>query len=234
MVKVSTPLLHLQGVSKTYHHNRQELTLLEEADFQLNPSEIVAVVGPSGTGKSTFLHLCGLLDQGDTGHDQVFFKGQACHKLSNEQKAHLRCRQMGFIYQYHHLLADLNALENVMIPLLLGGQSIEKARLKAQTMLEAVGLKDRQKHYPPQLSGGEQQRVSIARALVHQPSLILADEPTGDLDQETAHQVFRLLTEAVQDLGASMIMVTHNTALAEQAHRVMTLEKGKVVPRESL
>lgn len=225
-----SPLLSLKGVSKHFHDAQKNLVILDRVSFEIYPSEVIALVGPSGTGKSTFLHICGLLDSDDSHHNTVFFQGISCGSLSEEKRAAIRARSMGFIYQYHHLLADLSAVENVMLPLLILGHGREEARKKALEMLDRMGLKNRHDHYPSQLSGGEQQRVSIARALVHQPALILADEPTGDLDHHTAEQVYQVLLEAVRDASAALVMVTHNLELAQRAQKVITLHKGMVVP----
>lgn len=185
------PLLQCDNLCKTYQEGNLHTDVLRNVSFAMQPGEMMAIVGSSGSGKSTLLHLLGGLDSPTSG--SVVFKGQAMNSLSSAAKAELRNRELGFIYQFHHLLPDFSALENAAMPLLIGGVKPAQAQEKAMEMLAAVGLDKRSKHRPSELSGGERQRVAIARALVNNPSLVLADEPTGNLDHRTADSIFDLL-----------------------------------------
>jgi lipoprotein-releasing system ATP-binding protein len=219
-------LLQVQNLSKVYRMHRGQVSVLEALNFELQEAETVAIVGSSGVGKSTLLHCLGLLDRPDQG--QIVFDGHDLHLLSEKERSEIRNHRLGFIFQFHYLVAELTALENVMLPLLIRRDSSSLARQQAQHFLEEVQLGDRLHHRPSELSGGEQQRVAIARALVHRPKLIMADEPTGNLDPETATQVFDLLVRRCHELKAGLVMVTHNIELAGRLDRVLTMKQGKL------
>jgi lipoprotein-releasing system ATP-binding protein len=224
---MSEPLV-LQGVGRTYKSAGEELPVLRGADLVLARGEIVALVAPSGTGKSTLLHLAGLLEKPDSG--AVFVDGQDAGRLSDPDRTRVRRDKIGFVYQFHHLLAEFTALENVVLPQMIAGVSRRLARDRADGLLDAFGLSERKKHLPGKLSGGEQQRVAIARALANRPALILADEPTGNLDVGTSDRVFGELLRIVREQGVACLIATHNADLAQRMDRVVTLRDGKVVP----
>jgi lipoprotein-releasing system ATP-binding protein len=203
------------------------LEVLSGIDFQLGRGEIVAVVGPSGAGKSTFLHVLGGLDRPTAG--DVWLAGSRYADLGPKALGALRNRKLGFIFQFHHLLREFNALENVMMPLLIGGITERDARSKAETILAGVGLAGRMSHRPAELSGGEQQRVAVARALVHDPLVVLADEPSGNLDHANAEMLHDLFFGLARDLETGLLVVTHNRQLAGRADRVVLLEDGRLV-----
>lgn len=222
-------LLVCQGISKSYQDGDHKIQVLDTLNLELNSHELLAVTGSSGSGKSTLLHILGTLDTPSGG--TVLFKGQNVHKLSPRRQARLRNTELGFIYQFHHLLGEFSALENVMMPLLIGGVSSAKARVLALEMVKKVGLADRASHKPSQLSGGERQRIAIARALVNNPSLVLADEPTGNLDHENATAIFDLLKSLRQQQGTSFVVVTHDQQLATRLDRVVSLQQGHLETR---
>jgi len=217
----------LAGVTKTFRQGGRELQVLRGIDFVVAPGEMTALVGPSGSGKSTLLHIAGLLERPDGG--EITIAGQAVGQLGDDQRSRLRSRALGFVYQYHHLLPEFSALENVVIPQMIGGRSRGDARKRARTLLETVGLAERLDHRPARLSGGEQQRVAIVRALANRPVVLLADEPTGNLDPETAGRVFAVLRELVRETRVAALIATHNLDLAHSMDRVLRLEQGKVV-----
>ncbi|TVQ77658.1 MAG: ABC transporter ATP-binding protein [Bradymonadales bacterium] len=219
-------LLEVTELSKSYQTPYSRVSVLESLSFQLRSAEKLAVVGTSGVGKSTLLHCLGLLDRPDSG--RIIFQGHDVAELTEDQRVELRHFKVGFIFQFHYLIAELTAVENVMLPLLIRAESRSFAHQQAEKFLEAVNLSHRLSHRPGELSGGEQQRVAIARALVHQPELILADEPTGNLDPETATQVFDLLVTRCHELEAGLVMATHNHDLASKLDRVMTMKQGKL------
>lgn len=226
MVKV--PLLELRHITKTYPQgDHQALVVLKGCDLKLLPGEIVGVIGVSGSGKSSLLHIAGLLDQPTAG--EVFFEGTSFKGQEDRVLTRWRNKKMGFIYQFHHLLPEFTALENVMMPLLMAGYSEAESKQKAIRYLGDLGLKERLTHFPSQLSGGEQQRVAVARALVNEPRLVLADEPTGNLDSATAHTVFQTFLALARDQGTSCLIATHDRALASQMDRVIALRDGHVV-----
>ena len=206
----------------------RELTILTGIDFELGRGEAVAITGASGTGKSTFLHLLGALDHPTAG--EVLVVGRSVRGLTDEALASIRNREIGFVFQFHHLLREFTALENVMMPALIGGAAYGEARERAHTLLTDVGLADRESHKPRQLSGGEQQRVAVARALVNEPALLLADEPSGNLDTETSSRLHDLLFDLRERRGLSLVVVTHNRDLAARADRVLVLEAGRLQP----
>lgn len=222
------PTLQLQHISKSYRQGESTLHILQDISLEVNAGEAVALLGPSGCGKSTLLHIAGLLDRPEKGAIRI--AGEDVTKFRDKKRTLCRRNRLGFVYQYHHLLGELSALENVMLPLRLQQKSKKESREKAAALLAALGLKARLDHRPGKLSGGEQQRVAIARAMVHAPSLILADEPTGNLDPDTAEKVFHTLLKQVRGQGASLLLVTHDRHLAEQCDRRLRLEHGKIVP----
>jgi lipoprotein-releasing system ATP-binding protein len=200
--------------------------VLRDVSFAMQPGEMMAIVGTSGSGKSTLLHLLGGLDSPTSG--EVIFKGQSLNAMSSSAKSELRNRELGFIYQFHHLLPDFTALENVAMPLLIGKKKSAEVQERALAMLEAVGLQHRSNHRPSELSGGERQRVAIARALVNNPSLVLADEPTGNLDQRNADSIFELLGELNVRQGTAFLVVTHDLQLANRLTRQLEMRDGKL------
>jgi len=225
MDRSSPPLLLAQGIEKHYL-DPHKVSVLKGIDLCLEPGETVAVVGASGTGKTTLLHILGTLDRPSGG--RLFFRGQEVFTLDDKALSAFRNRTIGFVFQFHHLLGEFTALENVMIPALIGGVPMAKAKDSAQQLMERVGLGHRLHHKVGELSGGEQQRVAIARALVMQPSLLLADEPTGNLDPATGRAVFELFYDLNRTLGLTMVMVTHNHDLAKRMDRVVTIEDGRI------
>jgi len=223
------PALELRGVRRVFRQGGAELAVLNGVDLALDPGEIVALVGPSGAGKSTLLHVAGLLERPDGGMVQV--AGEECGGLSDERRTLLRRRALGFVYQFHHLLPEFSALENVMLPQMIASVARAAARDKATALLERVGLGARLSHRPARLSGGEQQRVAIARALANGPQILLADEPTGNLDHATAESVTEVLLEIVRGSGLAALIATHNLELARRLDRVVALEDGKLRPQ---
>ena len=223
---MSEILLSCQGVVKTYIDGDYEVEVFTELDMSLSSHELLAVTGRSGSGKSTLLHILGTLDTPTRG--SVLFQGQDIHQLKAAKQAKFRNSQLGFIYQFHHLLAEFNALENVMMPLLIAGIGTSKAKQQALDLIKQVGLNDRALHKPSQLSGGERQRIAIARALVNRPALVLADEPTGNLDSENSQAIFDLLKDLRDQQGTSFVVVTHDQQLANRLDRVVNLVAGKI------
>lgn len=218
---MSDYVIKLKNISRQYRQGRSSVQALSECDYNVKPSTINSIIGPSGCGKSTLLHIAGLLDQPTTG--EVFFEGNRVDNLNNHDAAKLRLQNMGFIYQYHHLLRDFSAIENVAMPLLLQGLKSQIAMEKSGALLKRLGLGNRLYNYPDELSGGEQQRVAIARAVIHQPKLILADEPTGNLDPEASSQVFELFINLVKEHNLAAIIVTHNHELAKKSDSVFEI-----------
>jgi lipoprotein-releasing system ATP-binding protein len=217
--------IEVRGLEKHYYKAGVELEVLRGIDLDLAAGERVAILGESGSGKSTFLHVIGTLDRPTAG--TIRFAGDDVFTKSDRQLDALRNQEIGFIFQFHHLLPDQDALHNVMIPALIGGLGIDEARRRARNLLARVRLDVREKHRPGELSGGEQQRVAIARALVQNPTLILADEPTGNLDPETAQEVFDLLLELNEDLESTLVVVTHSHDLAQRFPRRLHLAEGR-------
>ncbi len=218
--------LRLKGVVKVFTQGGRRLEVLSGVELGVEPGEIVALVGPSGSGKSTLLHIAGLLEQPDAG--EVWLEGHDCAALSDGPRTEFRRGTLGFVYQYHHLLPEFSALENVVVPQMIAGRSRGAARETARALLTAVGLEARTDHRPAQLSGGEQQRVAIARALANAPSVLLADEPTGNLDPHTAEDVFKVMMVRVREAGLAALIATHNLELAKSMDRVLEIHEGRV------
>ena len=221
---MNTALLSCQNVSKFYQEGTQQTEVLKQVSFSMQPSELVAIVGSSGSGKSTLLHTLGGLDQPSSG--EVFIKGQSLQQMTPNALAKLRNQYLGFVYQFHHLMADFTALENVMMPMLIGQQNKTEAQDRAEQILSAVGLQHRISHRPSALSGGERQRVAIARALVNNPAFVLADEPTGNLDHKTTESIFELIQQLNQEKQIAFLLVTHDLSLAEKLNRRLIMQDG--------
>lgn len=224
---MSDAILELKDLKKSYNQNKSnQIDVLLGANLLLKKGEVVALTAPSGAGKSTLLHIAGLLDQADTG--DVLVAGQNLAGVSDRRRTIIRRRDIGFIYQFHHLLPEFSAAENIMLPQMADRQRKSAAKTRALHLLEAVGLLNRAQHRPAELSGGEQQRVAFCRALANSPKLLLADEPTGNLDQATSEQVFDALLSIVRQTGLSALIATHNPALASRMDRTITLEQGRL------
>jgi len=224
-----TPLLEVRGLRKRFRSGDAGwLDVLTRADMTMARGEVVAIVGASGSGKSTLLHLLGALDQPTSG--EIVLDGQTYGQLDSRRLAALRNRRLGFVFQFHHLLREFSALENVMMPLRIAGQDEPRARSRAEQLLAEVGLAGRMTHRPSALSGGEQQRCAVARALVHDPDLVLADEPTGNLDHSNSLVVADLLFRLARELETAVVIVTHNRQLAARADRTLLLENGQLTP----
>ncbi|MGB3898481.1 MAG: ABC transporter ATP-binding protein [Mesorhizobium sp.] len=221
-------VLELKAVERHYVQGSRKLTILAGADFSLRRGEMVALVAPSGTGKSTLLHTAGLLERPDGG--DVMLAGRACGRLSDEQRTRIRRNDIGFVYQFHHLLPEFSALENIMMPQLIRGLPGKEASERAAQLLDYMKIGKRASHRPAELSGGEQQRVAIARAVANAPLVLLADEPTGNLDPVTASYVFEALEALVRQSGLAALIATHNHELAKRMDRRVTLDAGRVVP----
>lgn len=224
---MNDPVLELRAIAKAYNKGGVgEVTVLRGADLALRQGEIVALVAPSGAGKSTLLHIAGLLDAPDAG--QVRINGSDMTRLDDHARTRARRRDVGFIYQFHHLLPEFSALENVVLPQLANGEPAAGAEERARMLLDRVGVAQRAAHRPAALSGGEQQRVAFCRAMANRPSILLADEPTGNLDPETSDKVFETLVDLVRDTGMSALIATHNLALARRMDRVLRLDGGQL------
>lgn len=221
---MSDVIINCQNLSKSYHDGNTAVDVLKDINFAIHQGDRLAIVGPSGSGKSTLLHLLGGLDKPSSG--QVFLQGVDWQALGEKQRCKMRNKQLGFIYQFHHLLPEFSALENIAMPLLLAGMAVVDAERQAELILEKVGLSARAEHKPSQLSGGERQRVAIARALVHQPGCVFADEPTGNLDHSTAVKVFDLMLQLNKQFNTALVIVTHDRLLAERMDRVIMLQEG--------
>jgi lipoprotein-releasing system ATP-binding protein len=221
------PVLQLQALTRTFRQGDREIPVLKGASAELYPGQAVALVGPSGAGKSTLLHIAGLLETPDGG--RVIVNGADCSRLGDTERTRVRRTEMGFVYQFHQLLPEFTAVENVLMPQLIRGVGRAAGEARATRLLSMLGLGERLHHLPAQLSGGEQQRTAIARALANSPKLLLADEPTGNLDPTTSALVFRELLELIQHTGVAALMATHNLELARSMHRVLRLEHGMLV-----
>ncbi|OEY99529.1 MULTISPECIES: lipoprotein-releasing ABC transporter ATP-binding protein LolD [Stenotrophomonas] len=219
-------VIRAQGLAKTYAEGRMQTPVFNRLDLSVAAGETVAIIGASGAGKSTLLHLLGGLDTPTAG--EVFVAGQKMSSLSDGQRGQLRNRALGFVYQFHHLLPEFTALENVMMPVLLAGAEVNDARQRANALLESVGLGHRLEHKPGELSGGERQRAAVARALVNRPACVLGDEPTGNLDDKTAGTVFELMLDLNRAHHTSLVLVTHDRSLARKLDRVLELREGRL------
>ena len=215
-----------QNIKKTYVEGKVKTQVLKGVNLEICKDEITAIIGQSGSGKSTLLHILGTLDTPDTG--SLEFKGTDLLKLSNQKKAQFRNLNLGFVYQFHHLLGDFTALENVMMPLLIANVPVKEAKLKAKEYLQKVGLSHRVNFRPNELSGGERQRVAIARAIVNKPDLILADEPTGNLDAQNAQEVFSIFSHLVKTEHVAVVMVTHDQNLASKCDKIYKMIDGEI------
>ncbi|MCI7785040.1 MAG: lipoprotein-releasing ABC transporter ATP-binding protein LolD [Succinivibrio sp.] len=215
-----------QNIKKTYVEGKVKTQVLKGVNLEICKDEITAIIGQSGSGKSTLLHILGTLDTPDTG--SLEFKGTELLKLSNQKKAQFRNLNLGFVYQFHHLLGDFTALENVMMPLLIANIPVKEAKLKAKEYLQKVGLSHRVNFRPNELSGGERQRVAIARAIVNKPDLILADEPTGNLDAQNAQEVFSIFSHLVKTEHVAVVMVTHDQNLASKCDKIYKMIDGEI------
>jgi lipoprotein-releasing system ATP-binding protein len=220
-------ILSAISVGKTFHQAGKELNVLQDVELKLDPGEMVALVGPSGSGKSTLLQILGLLDTPTTG--EIYIDGVNAGSLKDRERTFIRRKFIGFIYQFHHLLPEFTALENVMLPQIIAGTKRKTALNEAERLLVSLGLQERLDHRPARLSGGEQQRVAIARALANKPKLVLADEPTGNLDPETSEEVFAMLLNLVQEENIAALIATHNMDLADKMDRILELKNGSVL-----
>ena len=223
----SAPALELRSVVQTFYQAGNAIEVLKGASLAVSPGEMVALVGPSGAGKSTLLQIAGLLERPQAG--EIAIAGERCDGLPDRRRTRVRRERLGFVYQFHHLLAEFSALENVVLPQMIAGRSKRAARERGRALLARLGLDARESHRPSRLSGGEQQRVAIARAIANEPTVLLADEPTGNLDQETADSVFASLLDIVRTSGLAALVATHNIALAERMDRRFALENGVLV-----
>ena len=221
------PVLKLTDIDHTFGEGLSKLTILTGANLEIMPGEMVALMGPSGAGKSTLLHIAGLLETPISG--TISIAGKISSGLNDYERSLVRRNSLGFVYQYHHLLAEFNALENIVIPQIIAGYSKKEARERAKEILIWMGLSERAKHRPARLSGGEQQRIAIGRAIAASPKLLLADEPTGNLDPETADEVFSLLIKLVNGAGMAALIATHNPEIAARMDRILKLEQGKLL-----
>ncbi len=226
---VSSPVLQITGLERRYQSGDSELTVLDGADLRIGRGEIIGLIGQSGSGKSSLLHAAGLLERPSGG--DVIIDGQSAWTLNDDQRTEIRRNRIGFVYQFHHLLPEFDAITNVALPAVIAGHKKRESMAEAERLLGVMGLSHRIHHQPAQLSGGEQQRVAIARAMINKPTLILADEPTGNLDPDTSTVVFAALSDLVRKEGAAALIATHNLELAKYMDRVVSLDHGKLVVR---
>jgi lipoprotein-releasing system ATP-binding protein len=223
------PILSLRGVVRSYPSGGRTLEVLKGADLDVYPGEMIGLIGPSGSGKSSLLHAAGLLERPNAG--EIVIEGRDCSKLNERARTRVRLGSIGFVYQFHHLLPEFTALDNVAMPMMIAGKPRAAARTRAAALLEQMGLSERLQHQPAQMSGGEQQRVAIARALANAPRVVLADEPTGNLDPATSESVFKALYELCRLEGVAALVATHNMELARYMDRVFGLKDGHLAPR---
>ncbi len=219
-------VLELKDIVREYHSDAGVLRVLDGADLTLKKGEIVGLIGPSGSGKSTLLHTAGLLEQAERG--EILFDGRDCVAISDRERTRLRRKKLGFVYQFHHLLPEFDARDNIAMPLMIDGVGRREARKAADRLLDDMGLSARARHQPAQLSGGEQQRVAIARALINDPQLVIADEPTGNLDPATTSTVFESFIQRAASGNSAVLIATHNQDLVQHMDRVLTLKNGKL------
>lgn len=227
--QTAEPILRLENVSRVYQSGSTSLTVLDGVNLNIAPGEIIGLIGPSGSGKSSLLHAAGMLERPSSG--EVWIDGLPGWDMTDGERTGIRRNRIGFVYQFHHLLPEFDAISNVALPALIAGRKRRDAMEEGERLLGILGLADRIHHQPAQLSGGEQQRVAIARAMINNPILILADEPTGNLDPDTSTVVFSALSDLVRKEGAAALIATHNLELAKYMDRVMALEHGKLVRR---
>lgn len=220
------PLISVQDLNKTFTTPGSSLHVLKDISFDVKAGEMIALMGPSGAGKSTLLHMLGALDRPTSGN--IYFEGTDVFRLRDDALAHFRSRTVGFVFQFHHLLPEFNTLENTVLPARIAGMSYSDAEVRARQILDGVGLSERLLHRPGELSGGEQQRVAVARALMLEPKIVLADEPTGNLDTGTGEDLFRLL-HGLNQKGITFIIVTHNESLASRCGRTIKMKDGRIV-----
>lgn len=221
-------VLGLTGITRSFKQGRNRLDVLKGVDLDLRAGELVALIGPSGSGKSTLLQIAGLLEKPDSG--SIIIGGRTTHGIGDDERTAIRRDHLGFIYQYHHLLPEFSALENVVIPQMIAGLPRAEARRRATEMLDMLGLAERMTHRPARLSGGEQQRVAIARAIANVPDVLLADEPTGNLDPDTANDVFEIFVKIARGTGLAALIATHNPDLAAGLDRALRVDDGHLVP----
>lgn len=221
------PILSVRNLHRTYKSGDSNLTVLAGADIDIYPGEMVGLIGPSGSGKSTLLHAAGLLEKPNAG--EVFINGRECLKLGDDERTQIRRDTIGVVYQFHHLQKEFSAVDNVAIPQMIAGKGQAASRIEAERLLSLMGLSERLHHKPSQMSGGEQQRVAIARAIANQPQILLADEPTGNLDPATSDKVFQSLFDLTRLEGVSALVATHNMHLTQYMDRVLTVQDGLVV-----
>ncbi len=226
---MSDAILEIRGLKRTYVTGERRLEVLRGVDLDVRAGEIVGLIGPSGSGKSSLLHAAGLLEHPDGGSIRI--DGADCAELNDAERTRVRLFQLGFVYQFHHLLPEFSALDNVALPMRIGGVALAEARTRATDLLGRLGLAERMEHQPAQMSGGEQQRVAVARALANRPRLLLADEPTGNLDPATSKAVFQALHDLVRDQGVAALIATHNMELAGYMDRVFALKDGHLEER---
>lgn len=225
---MSEPVLRIERLRRVYETGEGTLEVLKAASLSVDPGEIVGLVGPSGSGKSSLLHAAGLLERPTAG--AIIIEGRDCGILDDRERTRIRLETIGFVYQFHHLLPELTALENVALPALIAGHRRRRAITRAEVLLKALGLEARMHHQPAQLSGGEQQRVAVARALTNAPRLLLADEPTGNLDPATSEIVFQSLSDLARRTGVGALIATHNMAMTRHMDRVLTVRDGRIAP----
>lgn len=225
---MSNPVLSVRNLTRRYVTGTSVLDVLIAANLDIYPGEVVGLIGPSGSGKSSLLHAAGLLEKPTAG--EVYIKGRECLSLPDKARTRIRREEVGFVYQFHHLLREFTAIDNVVLPQMAAGVSHRKAKAEAMRLLTLMGLKDRADHHPGMMSGGEQQRVAIARAIANKPSIIMADEPTGNLDPATSGNVFQSLFDLTRTEGVAALVATHNMELMPYMDRVVTVRDGQIVP----